>query len=178
MRKNLFMTIGFMLALLQISPVRADSRNMSVERLDEIITSINPEVKRRSGTSTWTFKVDKITATVIADAAHDRMRILVAVARTAKLGAAALYRAMQANFDTALDARYAIAKDILWAAYIHPLKSLRDRQFVSALGQTVTLAKTFGSTYSSGGLSFGAGDSRSILKEQLLEILRKKGMEI
>ncbi len=31
---------------------------------------------------------------------------------------------MQANFDTALDARYAIAKGALWSTFIHPLSDL------------------------------------------------------
>jgi len=38
---------------------------------------------------------------------------------------------MQANFDSALDARYAIAKGKLWSAFIHPLSELNEEQFFS-----------------------------------------------
>ena len=76
-----------------------------------------------------------------------------------------LYRLMQANFDTALDARYAIAQKVIWTAYLHPLGSLGEAQFVSGLAQVVTLAENFGTTFSSGAMTFGGGDSGALLKE-------------
>jgi len=169
---------AFLISLLAVLPAGAAEGDMTVGRLDEIITALNPDAERPGGGTAWRFELDGVRPTVIADAKHDRMRILVAVARADTLSPAALVRIMQANFDTALDARYAIAKDIVWAAYIHPLSPLRAKQFVSALGQTVTLAKTFGTTFTSGGLTFGGGDSRGILKDRLLDILKKKGIEI
>ena len=66
----------------------------------------------------------------------------------------------EANFHTALDARYAFNKGILYAAYIHPLSTLTKAQLESALEQTATLAATFGKEYSSGSLIFkGSGQS-------------------
>jgi hypothetical protein len=74
---------------------------------------------------------------------------------------------LQANFDTALDARYSVAKGVLWSLYLHPLESLSDEQFLASLGQVVNLAASFGTSYSSGGLSFGGGDSSELIQELL-----------
>ena len=72
---------------------------------------------------------------------------------------------MQANFDSALDARYAVAKGVLWSAYLHPLSTLKADDFVSGLAQVVNLAATYGSTYSSGALTFGGGDSSELINK-------------
>ncbi len=85
---------------------------------------------------------------------------------------------MQANFDSALDARYAIAKQTLWSVYLHPLSSLRDDEFLTGLGETVNLVSTFGTTYSSGLLNFGGGDSQAIKERQLIQELLDKGRAI
>lgn len=66
----------------------------------------------------------------------------------------------------------------MWATFIHPLSTLHDRQFISAIGQTVNLALTFGTTFSSGAMSFGGGDSRGIIRKKLIEQLQKKGLQI
>jgi hypothetical protein len=72
---------------------------------------------------------------------------------------AILRRCLQANFATALDARYGIAQGVLWSTFLHPLGSLDERLFLSGLGQTVTLARTYGTTFQSGELAFGGGDA-------------------
>ena len=89
------------------------------------------------------------------------------MARTADLDSELLFRLLQANFDTALDARYSIARGVLWSLYLHPLGSLSDEQFLAAIGQVVNLASTFGTTYSSGALTFGGGDSNRLIEELL-----------
>ena len=151
---------------------------MTIDRLHQLIEAIDPDVKRQDGSSVWRMTVAETDVSVIADPTNDRMRIVVGITRAKDIPAKAIYRMMQANFDTALDARYAIAQGVLWATYIHPLSPLQDDQFISGLGQTVTLAKTAGSTYSSGRLSFGGGDSEALIEKELLEQLRKKGIEI
>jgi len=86
-------------------------------------------------------------------------------------------RVMQANFDTALDARYAIAQGRLWGVFIHPLSPLEKDQFISGVGQVVNLAKTYGSLYTGGAMSFGGGDSAP-LQRQLIDRLLERGQEI
>ena len=65
---------------------------------------------------------------VITDENADRMRIIVPVTAAEVVSEDLLVRVMQANFDSALDARYAIAKDTLWSApslLRFPLRSMR-----------------------------------------------------
>lgn len=48
---------------------------------------------------------------------------------------------------------------------MHPLASLAEDQFVSALAQVVNLALSFGSTLTSRSLGFGGGDSNELHQE-------------
>lgn len=61
---------------------------------------------------------------------------------------------------------------------MHRLTSLTQEDFVSALAQTVTLVKTFGTTFSSGAMSFGGGDSNAEIQKLLDRILRDDEEEI
>lgn len=149
---------------------------MTLDRIDGIINRLDAKAKRTN--DNWQLVIEKIPVVVVTDKANDRMRILVAVRKTEGMKPEELQRLMQANFDSALDSRYAIANNILWATYIHPLQELHDRQFIAAIGQTVNLALTYGSSYSSGLLLFGGGDSRAIIRRQLIDKLLKKGQPI
>lgn len=149
---------------------------MTVDRLDALIERVGSGVSRQKD-RIWSFEVKGIPVQVIADPDHDRMRIVIGIARAGDLDPALLKRMMQANFDTALDARYAIARGLVWATYVHPLSPLTDRQFLSGLGQTVNLARTFGTAFSSGELTFGGGDSQRILRDLIDELLQQ-GEEI
>ena len=106
------------------------------------------------------------------------MRVITPVVKLDDLECSRLLRLMQANFDTALDARYAIAHEQLWSVFIHPLASLDDRQLIEAIGQVVNLANTYGTTYTSGRLMFGGGDSAGIKERELIEELIERGMAI
>ncbi len=140
---------------------------MTPERMAEIFTVLDPEaVIEPNGMS---FTVASVPVTVIMDPAADRMRILVPISSAEGLDDGALLRLMQANFDTALDARYAIANNRVWSTFIHPLSPLETEQLISGIAQTVTLAQTFGDTYSSGAVMFGGGDTRGLIQE-LLEL--------
>ena len=150
---------------------------MSPARMNDLIEAVGDGVERMNP-GQWRFKIEKVSVLVIADDAHDRMRILVGIAKANKLPPELYRRLMQANFDTTLDARYAVAKGLLWAMYLHPLKSLTDRMFLSGIGQTVNLLRTFGKTFSSGGLSFQGGDSSGLIERQLIEKLLEQGKAI
>ena len=152
------------------------SAPMNNERLGELIKRIGKNNKGRPGY--WQFSVEERTVTVITDESADRMRIISGVIEVDKLEPAILMRLLQANFDSALDARYAVANGVLWSAYIHPLSSLQDKQFLEAVGQVVNLTSTFGSSYSSGGLIFNGGDSKEIQRRDLIDKLIEKGMAI
>lgn len=170
LRKFILATLVFAL----VSPISnsdAAQQIMTNERLGEIIKRLDENVKGDSGY--WQAAVGERSFIVITDQAADRMRIISPIVKADELDAKLMLRMLQANFDTALDARYSIAKGVLWSVYIHPLGSLTDKQFVTGIGQVINLAKTYGSTFSSGALTFGGGDSSELI-QQLLE----KGLSI
>lgn len=150
---------------------------MTLVRIDEIVRRLDPETKSpRPGS--WQFTISERPVVIITDILNNRMRILSPITKVETLPEGAMERMMQANFDTALDARYAVARGVVWATFIHPLAALHDRQFISAIGQTVNLSLTFGKTFSSGEMSFRGGDSNDLLRKRLIEELQKKGLPI
>ena len=148
---------------------------MTMARLGEIIQALDPEVQQRG--SALEFTLDGLPMIVVADPRADRMRAMVPIASAEGLSEEDLMRMMQANFDSALDARYAVANGRLWGVFIHPLSPLEQDQLLSGLVQTITLARTYGTAYSGGGAVYGGGDSNEIFNK-LLEELRKKGQEL
>tara|TARA_R110002072_G_scaffold51323_9_gene137741 strand:- start:4862 stop:5392 length:531 start_codon:yes stop_codon:yes gene_type:complete len=148
---------------------------MTFERLGEIVLALDPDVVARG--PALEFTLDDIPVVVIADPGADRMRAMVPIASADGLTPDDMMRMMQANFDSALDARYAVAHGRLWGVFIHPLSPLEKDQFLSGLVQTITVAKTYGTGYSGGAAIFGGGDSGGIY-QSLLEELRKKGLEL
>lgn len=146
---------------------------MKLDMLDTIIRRIDPKANR-SGNQ-WQFEAEGYPVFVITDPRADRMRAMTPVTELAKVKPAEQLRMLQANFDSVLDVRYSVARGTVWSAFIHPLGDLTELEFVSAIAQVVTAAATFGSTYSSGALVFGGGDSAEI-NEKLYQKLMKKGL--
>ena len=148
---------------------------MTVERLGEIILALDPDAMRRG--NQFQFTVADVPVLVISDPLADRMRAIVPIRSAAGITPEEMVRMMQANFDSALDARYGIAQGRLWSAFIHPLSPLQKDEFISGVGQAVNLARTYGSLYSGGAMTFGGGDSQD-LHRALIDELLKKGEKI
>jgi len=144
-------------------------------RLRETVKRIDPLAKFSGAGAEFT--VNGVSLLLIYDINADRMRVIAPVAEAGALSAEQTTRLMQANFDSALDARYAVAKGYLWAIFLHAITSLDGAEFGSGVAQTVNLVTTYGKSYNSGVHVFGGGDS---LEEQqeLIEELEKKGAEI
>ena len=149
---------------------------MTLDHMGEIVQRIAPDAKRQNGS--WRFNIEGYQVTIFTDVKADRMRIIVPVESVENITSERLYRLMQANFDSALDARYSIAQNILWSAFIHPLGALEDEEFISGLGQAINLAETYGTAYSSGALVFGGGDSQDLRHRELIDRLLRKGLAI
>lgn len=147
---------------------------MTNARLLELIKRIDPKPSGQIGN--WKIKFEGHTVQIITDEKADRMRMITGIAKTEIMSKEQLYRIMQANFESALDARYAIADHIVWGTYIHPLSPLTEDEFFSGLGQTLSLARTYGTTFSSGVFVFGGGDSAT--KENIHNKIIKKGQAI
>lgn len=141
--------------------------DVTMECLTAILERFDPNL--RGGNGRWQFSLAERPVLAITDEHNSRIRVMTPVAQAGDLDKDQLYRLMQANFGTALDSRYSIADDTVWSVFIHPLSPLSADQLVSAIAQTVTLADTYGSTFTSGALSYGGGDYGSELFEQLRE---------
>lgn len=145
---------------------------MTTKRLGELIHNVDATAVQE-GTA-WKFKVADFDAMVVLDEGADRMRIIIPIGKASDLNSDELMRLMQANFDSALDARYAIGQGLLWGTYIHPLSTLTDEEFLVGLGQTANVVGSFGTSYTSGMFTFGGGDSADIERQKLIEKLKKQ----
>lgn len=145
---------------------------MDLEKLNVLILKINPEATREE--NMWQFQLAGRAVYVVADPAADRMRVMSPIAQTGTLPVELYERMLQANFDAALDTRYAIAQNLVWSVFIHPLGSLSERELLSGTAQTVTAAINFGTSFSSGATVYGGGDSNGIIGRELLEELLKR----
>ena len=126
---------------------------MTNARLHELVNELSGEVQGQLGY--WKMKVSGRDIFVVTDESHNRMRIMTPVTDDKGLDTEELRRLLSANFDRALDAKYAISQNTLWSVFTHPLAELTDEQFIGCVGQVVTLADNFGGSYSSSGLFFG-----------------------
>jgi len=146
----------------QPAPEAEETTMMDNEKLAEVLKRIDTEVEGDAGH--WQMTYDSLKVLVITDEKAGRMRFVSPITKADILEMDGLLHLMQANFDSALDALYAIASGWIWRAYIHPLPELTEKELFSGLDQTIALAVSFGTTFSSGTLVFQGSDSSQIMK--------------
>ena len=101
------------------------------------------------------FAYDGVRMACVSDAEHDRMRLVAPILRESEVTETQRKLMLAANYHTALDTRYATSRGIVFAAFLHPISTLDEDTIRSGLRQVASLARTFGSTYTSGELTFG-----------------------
>jgi hypothetical protein len=144
---------------------------MTVARLGQIVTALDPSaVQHGYG---WRMQIGGQVTLLTADAAAGRLRAMMPIGRAGDMDEADLRRMMQANFDSALDGRYAIARGLVWSVFVHPLRGLEKNHLIGGLAQAATLARTHGTIYSGGGAQFGGGDSPELQRDLLDELLKR-----
>lgn len=148
---------------------------MTLEKMAKIVKALDANAVVQG--AAMQLKVAGVSITIVADTKANRMRAFSAFKTLDGIDGQQLYRMMQANFDAALDARYAVAKGHVISVFLHPFAELGKDQFIEGVGQVVNLVKTFGTAYTSGAMTFGGGDSGSLHRELIDELL-KKGKEI
>lgn len=156
-------------------PAQEAEPHMTLPRMAQIVLALDPDA-RVAGPG-FEFVIDDIPVLIVTDVGANRMRAMVPIRSAEGMTPAEMQRVMQANFDSALDARYAVAQGRLWGVFLHPFKELERDQLISGLAQTVNVAKTYGTLYSSGAGQFGAGDSGNLQRE-LIEDLLERGQDI
>lgn len=142
------------------------SQTMDNSKMGEILTSVSDSIQGENGR--WQFKVKEVLFMCITDTNHNRMRIISPITEAKRLTEDLKSAALVANFHTALDVKYAIADDVLWSVFIHPLKELTEAQVRDAVKQVYSANVTFGTTFSSTDLVFPSAQ-----KEK--EVIRRKG---
>ena len=135
---------------------------MDNQKIHTIIYNLSDEVEGSNGN--WQFTIDSTLFICLTDELHNRMRIIAPIDRLENITDDHIKRCMQANFHTALDARYAISDGYLWSAFIHPLQQLTNEQVIDAVSQVYSAVRTFGTTYSSGALNFPTSEERDAQK--------------
>lgn len=124
---------------------------LSPEQLEGIQGKSGDEEKGKEAKE----KEKKVLVMCMADDKADRMRLITPIAKTVEMSREDWMKCMQSNFDRALDARYCVKDGVLWGAFIHPLASLDETFFHSAMEQVVSVSVTYGGLFSSGALQFG-----------------------
>jgi hypothetical protein len=124
-------------------------------RLEDLADLLEGTVEdfRRSPTH-WQFAHHDIPMACLIDSNFDRMRFIAPITDIGEVDDEIKDAVLEANFHTALDARYASSNGLLFAAFIHPLSSLDEPLVRSALDQVASLVHTFGTHFSSGALEF------------------------
>ena len=106
----------------------------------------------------WHGQRDGVTIYVVADEEHDRMRIMSPIGEMRKADPGFLAILLQANFDRALDAKYALRKREVWSVFMHPMSTLVPDDLGTFIDQVARLVKNTGTTYASSDLVFGVDD--------------------
>lgn len=127
---------------------------MNNEQLGRLIKKV-AKVIIEDQSGFWKFELADTLVFVMTDESHNRMRIMTPISDLDTLTTEEMQTILGANYDRALDARYCTNDNVVWSAFLHPLRELREHQFMDALSQVISLSKNFGTTYSSSDLVFG-----------------------
>ncbi|MDN5202985.1 hypothetical protein QQ008_16465 [Fulvivirgaceae bacterium BMA10] len=140
-------------ALMFFLACNAFSQDMDLKKLKLVLAKKATIVQEKD--NMVEYELGGVNIYLIVDENANRMRLMAGVIEEEKLKEEDLKKLMSANFDRALDAKYAIADGILWSVYAHPLKELSDTQATDAMNQVKNLVYNYGTTYHSTDFVFG-----------------------
>jgi hypothetical protein len=105
-------------ATISATPVLAQDaeQHMTLERMGQIIKVLDEDANTTP--NGFEFIISDVPVLIVADLRANRMRAMVPISSLESITPAELERLMQANFDSALDSRYAIAMGRLRG--VHP----------------------------------------------------------
>ena len=138
---------------LLLFPVLIKAQDMDYKKL-KLVLAKEAVIVQESGNAVE-YELNGLKIYLITDENANRMRLMAGIVETAKLSKEDLDILMEANYDRALDAKYAISDNILWSVYAHPLRELHEKQVVDAMYQVFALVKNYGTTYASTDMIFG-----------------------
>jgi len=130
----------------------SSAQDMNNDQLQKIFEVFSDTLAGSSGR--WEMLVGEVPMYCLTDTNHNRMRIISPIKKVEDASKEEILKCLEANFHTALDVKYSISEDIIWVAFIHPLKELSMSQVIDALSQVWAGALTYGTTYTSTNLTF------------------------
>lgn len=152
--KGLFFCTFLVCHLLVAACNPGDDDKMNNSKLEKILIEMGT-VKGNEGY--WELTVADRMMLVITDQFNNRMRIISPVVEKKDLKKGQWEDILEAQFDRALDVKYALWNDVLWSCFVHPLGELTEEQVKDAVSQVYYAAKNFGTSYVSTDLQFGGG---------------------
>jgi hypothetical protein len=129
-----------------------DARHMTTSAISKLLESYLVDLEGQPGF--WRGMREEVPIYVFSDDANDRMRIMAPVGELKESDPKILEVLLHANYDRALDAKYALRGLEVWAVCVHPLATLAPDDFASFIEQVVRLVKNTGTTYASSDLVF------------------------
>ena len=130
---------------------------MTLEKMDSIFQTVAEEVDKEDGS--WQLFYQNRLLFVLTAPSQNRMRIFTPISAEEELELGEERILLEANFHTALDAKYSLYNGFIISVFTHPLKELTAEQLKDALRQVALLADNYGTTYSSTDLFFGFGET-------------------
>jgi len=121
-----------------------DSGRMDNARLNALIEGlkgVSGHIESQPGF--WLFEYEGRPVYVVVNPVNRQLQILAPIAPLNRLNQATLVRTLQANFSATNEARYAVAKGLLWSVYTNYIASLGETEFLISLKQVVSTASLF-----------------------------------
>lgn len=153
--RDYFIFSLFLMGLSFTLSAQSISDGMNNKKMEAIMKSEVPEIEGALGN--WQMVYGERLLLVLTDEGNNRMRIFSPVVEEKDLEEGQLKKMLEANFHSALDAKYSLYNGFVISVYTHPLKELQKDQLIDAMRQVVVLADTFGTSYTSTSLIFGGG---------------------
>jgi len=136
---------------------------MTTQAMGKLLDSYLTDLEGQPGF--WRGVRNEVPVFVFSDDEHDRMRIMAPIGVVEELEPDLLHVLLQANYDRALDARYAMRGNELWSVVVHPLATLATDDLPAMFDQVVLLVKNTGSTFASTELVFRSFPADQIVIE-------------
>ncbi len=140
-----------------------DAGGMTTQAMGKLLESYLSDLEGQPGF--WRGVRNEVPVFVFSDDEHDRMRIMSPIGVVEELEPDLLHILLQANYDRALDARYAMRGNELWSVVVHPLATLATDDLPALFDQVITLVKNTGSTFASTELVFKSFPADQIVIE-------------
>src|SRR5712691_4824006 len=141
-----------------------DAPPMTTTAMGKLLESYLTDLEGEKGF--WRGNREEVPVFVFSDDEHDRVRLMAPIGVVEELDPDLLHVLLQANYDRALDARYAMRNKELWAVVVHPLATLATGDLPNMFEQVVKLVKNTGTTFASTELVFRSFPDDVILEPE------------